>query len=119
MDFEFDTTRKCIPQGDVYLVPIKRIPRESLKEPISPENGNYIITHSETGHHHVVMDRPDIKMFSGMDIFRDFLRVANEPVDLVHLRETHTHETQVVEPGDWLIQRQAGYTPQGWKRAID
>lgn len=119
MDFELDYSRKSIPQGDVYLIPIKKIPSEFIHKPIEAENGHYIITHSETGHHHVVLEKPEVKMFSGMEIFRDFLRVANEPVDLVHLRESHTHETQIIEPGDWLIQRQAAYSPQGWKRAID
>ena len=117
MEFEFDKTRKSIPQGDVYLIPIKAIP--DTAKPVSAENGAYIITHSETGHHHVVMDRPDIQQFSGMDIFRGFLNVGDKPADLVHLRENHTHATQVVAPGAWLIQRQAAYTPQGWERARD
>lgn len=115
--FEFDTTRKAIPQGDCYLVPIKAIPADAKS--VEAENGQFIITHSETGHHHVVMERPDIKQFSGMDIFRGFLSVENEPANLVHLRDHHTHETQVVSPGAWLIQRQAAYTPQGWERARD
>jgi hypothetical protein len=117
MDIEFDTTRKSIPQGDVYLVPIKTIPSNAVA--VSAEGGNYIITHSETGHHHVVMDRPDVHMFGGMDIFRGFLNVGNEPVDLVHLREVHKHESQTVLPGAWLIQRQAAHTLQGWERARD
>lgn len=119
MDFEFDTERKSIPQGDVYLIPIKKIPAEAMKKPVEVgDQGYHIVTHSETGHHHVVMEREDVKMFSGMDMFRDFLRVA-EDCELVHLRENHTHETQVITPGDWLIQRQASYTPSGWQRAID
>lgn len=116
--FEYDISRKSIPQGDVYLIPIKTIPKE-FSEKLEPENGSYIITHSETGHHHVVKEREDIQMFSGMDIFRDFLRVAEGDAELIHLRETHTHAPQIIEKGDYLIQRQASYTPEGWKRAID
>jgi len=119
MNFEFDDTRKAIPQGDVYLIPIKAIPAEVLSNPVNPENGQYIITHSETGHHHVVMERPTVKMFKGMDIFRDFLNVEGDPVDLVHLREHHTHAPQTVAPGAYLVQRQGAYTPQGWERARD
>jgi hypothetical protein len=59
MDFEFDTTRRAIPQGDCYLVPIKAIPAGAT--PVEPENGHLIITHSETGHHHVIAARPDIR----------------------------------------------------------
>lgn len=118
MDFEFDTTRRAIPQGDCYLVPIKAIPAGAT--PVEPENGHLIITHSGTGHHHVIAARPDIRQFSGMDVFRGFLEIAgDEPAELVHLREHHTHAPQTVTPGAWLIQRQAAYTPQGWERARD
>lgn len=117
MDFEFDMTRKSICQGDVYLVPIKVVPA-GMKS-VDPEKGAYIITHSETGHHHVVIERPDIRQYSGMDMFRGFLEVSGEPAELVHLRDHHTHAPQVVAPGAWLIQRQAAYTPQGWERARD
>lgn len=121
MDFEFDNTRRAIPQGDCYLIPIKGIPAEARANPVVAENGRLIITHSETGHHHVVMDRPDIRQYAaGMDIFRGFLEITgDEPAELVHLRDHHTHATQTISPGAWLIQRQAAYTPQGWERARD
>jgi hypothetical protein len=117
MTIEYDTTRKCIPQGDVTLVPIVNIPKGLDK--IKPENGQYIIAHSETGHHHTVMERPEVTMFKGMDIFRDFLNVENLAVDLIHNRSTHTHKTQIIPKGAWIVQRQATPTPEGWKRAID
>ena len=118
MEYEFDMTRKAIPQGDCYLIPIKAVPADAA--PVAAENGQFIITHSETGHHHVVKERPDIRQFSGMDIFRGFLEVSgDEPAELVHLRSNHTHAPQIVTPGAWLIQRQAAYTPQGWERARD
>lgn len=117
MNYEFDTTRKAHVQGDMYLIPIKAVPADA--KPMGAENGAYIITHSETGHHHVVMERPGIRQFSGMDMFRGFLEIMGEPAELIHLRETHTHAPQVIEPGAWLIQRQAAYTPQGWERAHD
>lgn len=120
MQFEFDSSRKAIPQGDVYLVPIKSVPDAARANPLKAENGQLIITHSETGHHHVVMERPDIQQFAGMDMFRGFLEIAGDkPAELVHLREHHTHAAQVIAPGAWLIQRQAAYTPQGWERARD
>lgn len=117
MDYEFDDARKSIPQGDCYLIPIKAVPKGA--EPVEAEHGRFIITHSETGHHHIVMERPGVRQFKGMDIFRGFLEVEGEPAELVHLREHHTHAPQVIAPGAWLIQRQATYTPQGWERARD
>lgn len=117
MDYEFDNSRKPLAQGDCYLIPIKAVPGGA--EPVKAENGRFIITHSETGHHHVVMERQGVRQFKGMDVFRGFLEVDAEPVELVHLREHHTHAPQTIEPGAWLIQRQAAYTPQGWERARD
>ena len=95
---------------------------------MAAENGVYILTHSETGHHHIVMERPEVRQFSAMGVFKDmleqrdrgFLEVSGEePADLIHLRDHHTHAPQFIEPGAWLIQRQAAYTPQGWERARD
>jgi len=117
MKFEFDSSRKAIPQGDMYLIPILAIPSEA--KPVEAEKGAYICTHSETGHHHVVMERPTVKMFSGMDMFRDFLLIEGEPANLEHLRDHHTHETQEIPVGAWLIQRQRQPGPEGWQRAVD
>lgn len=119
MDFEFDMSRKAIPQGDCYLIPIKAIPTQALAKPIKAENGNFIVTHSETGSHHVVLERPTVQMFSAMDMFRDFLLIAEEPAKLEHLRDHHTHATQVIPEGAWLIQRQRQPSPEGWQRAAD
>lgn len=119
MEIQFDPTRKAHCQGDVYLVPIKVIPQEALSREIAPVNGRFTITHSESGHHHIVKERSDIRQFSGMDMFRGFLDIVGEPAMLEHLRDHHTHAPQVIEPGAWLIQRQAAYTPQGWERARD
>lgn len=118
MNFEFDETRKSYAQGDVYLIPIKAVPADAPE--MKAENGQFIITHSETGHHHIVLERPDVRQFSGMDVFRGFLEVGGEePAELVHLRDHHTHAPQTIQPGAYLIQRQAAYTPQGWERARD
>jgi hypothetical protein len=118
MTFEFDMTRKTIPQGDVLLVPIVKIPEGVVQ--VSPENGQYIITHSESGHNHVIKERPDIKQFSGMDMFQGFLEIgSDELTELIHLRSHHTHRAQPILPGAYLIQRQGRPTPEGWKRAVD
>ncbi|WP_394436748.1 hypothetical protein ACGGKE_07840 [Sphingobium naphthae] len=117
MKFDFDPSRKAIPQGDVYLIPIMSIPAEASA--IEPEKGQFIVTHSETGHHHVVMERPTVKMFSAMDTFRGFLLVEGEPATLEHLREHHTHAPQEIPAGAWLIQRQRQPSPEGWQRAAD
>ena len=118
-NIEHDPSRKAICQGDMYLVPIKEVPKDAKL--VAPENGHFIITHSETGHHHVIKERPGIRQFTWEDQFRGFIELSlEEKLDhLEHLRANDTHEAQVVPAGPWLIQRQAAYTPGGWERARD
>lgn len=109
-----------IAQGDVMLIPVAELPQSGIT-PVATEKGAYIVTHSETGHHHVVMDRPDVKMFQdSMDLFRSFLVIGgDEPADLEHLRATDTHETVRLDPGVYEVRRQREYSPAGWQRAAD
>ena len=116
MNYEYDRSRQPIAQGDVMLVPIIAIPAGAT--PLDAENGAHIITHSETGHHHVVMDRPDIRHYSGMDVFTGFLSLG-EAALLEHLRDHHTHVPISLEPGHYVIKRQRQPAPEGWRRAVD
>lgn len=110
--------REPVAQGDVIFVPVDWIPPEASQ--VESEDGRYVVAHSETGHHHIVMDRPEVKMFSGMDVFRSFLEIEGEqPATVEHLRETHTHQPLSLNPGRWMIVRQRTPTPEGWNRAID
>jgi hypothetical protein len=108
-----------VAQGDVMLIPVAALPEGKLP-PIASENGNLIVTHSETSHHHIVMERPGVRMFQdAMDQFRAFLVIEGEPADLEHLRSHDTHETLRLEPGVWEVRRQREYAPEGWRRAAD
>lgn len=110
---------QAVAQGDVMLLPIASLPGEGLA-PSKSENGAFVVTHSETGHHHIVMERPTVRMFQDtMDLFRSWLVIEGEPADLEHLRSTDTHETVRLEPGVWEIRRQREYAPEGWRRAAD
>lgn len=111
--------RKPIAQGDVIFVPVTEIPAQFFNIPVKSENGTFIVAHSETGHHHIVMERPTVRMFKGMDMFRDFLNIEEAPADVEHLRATHTHQTVSLTPGKWEVVRQKAYTPQGWEKARD
>ena len=107
-----------VAQGDVMLIPVAALPEGLV--PARTENGAFIVTHSETGHHHIVMERPTVRMFNDvMDLFRSFLVIEGEPADLEHLRPTDTHETVRLEPGIYEVRRQREYSPAGWQRAAD
>lgn len=108
-----------IAQGDVMLIPVTEMPKTG-HVPSVTENGAHIVTHSETGHHHVIMERPGVQMFQDtMDVFLSWLVIDGEPAELQHLRPTDTHETVLLEPGIYEVRRQREYAPAGWQRAAD
>lgn len=70
---------------------------------LSLEDGKFVIGRSETGHHHV-LDRADVvigvldKPPAGMRILRAILE---HPAKLEHHRPHDTHETIMLEPGEY------------------
>ena len=90
-------------QGEIRAYRIDKIPADA--KPLAKESGQFIIGHSETGHHHVidadgavvgVMDAPPAGM-------RILYTILENPTELEHLRPHDTHETIVVEPGVYEI----------------
>lgn len=109
---------KIAAQGDMMLIKIDALPVGMV--PVTAIAGRFTLTHSESGHHHIVMERPDVRMFNdAMDLFRSFLVVENSPVILEHLRPTDTHEPLQINPGIYEVRRQREYSPAGWQRAAD
>lgn len=108
-------------QGDLLLRRIDSIPANA--RPFAPENGNFIVAHSETGHHHVIAARPNVSVFVTDDPMVSYLQVleatdATETL-LEHLRSFDTHETIIIPAGNYEIRRQREYTPEGWRRVAD
>ncbi len=109
-------------QGDVYLrlaegpsaVPVDLMPA-GLKE-CPAINVELVITHSETGHHHVmVLDReagaePNVRMYSGGNPLMAWIKVSR-PTALVHRRNFDTHEPELVQPGCYVVRRQREFDP--------
>jgi hypothetical protein len=96
-------------QGEITIRRIGNLPKARAFPAgytlMKPENGRFIIGHSETGHHHViaadgatvaVMDKPPV----GMSILR---MILDNPLSLEHLRAHDIHETIVNEPGVYEI----------------
>jgi hypothetical protein len=112
-------------QGDMMLIRIDVLP-ESV-EPLAPDKGRFTLAHSETGHDHIVMERPNVRVFKAMDELKAlldgkpalFLEVTDEPAELRHLRDFDTHESVKIEPGVYEVRRQREYTPEGFRRAAD
>lgn len=103
-------------QGDILIRRITELPNGVEK--IEPENGRIIVTHSETGHHHV-MDANVVEMYTLPDDIMKCLLVVNDPTTLEHLRNFDTHEPILFQPGIYEVRRQREYTPEGFRRVED
>jgi len=114
------TFTKMAAQGDFIIMRINDIPADV--ERIEPENGVYVVAHSETGHNHVMeMDRVEAFKPAGVkevDLYQMFLNVE-APTEINHLRSFDTHETLLVPPGKYEIRRQREYVAEGFRRAQD
>jgi hypothetical protein len=115
------TFQNCAAQGDVMLRRIDRLP--AGVKPATAENGVFVVAHSETGHNHVIAERPNVRLYDSEDPFVSYLEVieatdATEAL-LEHLRGWDTHETIKIPAGIFEVRRQREYTPEGWRRAQD
>ncbi len=116
------TFNTCAAQGDVMFSKALQIP-EGAKS-IQPVNGNIVITHSETGHDHIMeldkdCDIPNVEMFSIDDNPLISWIKVNRPTSLKHMRSFDTHEPILFLPGTYEVRRQREYTPQGFRRVED
>ena len=116
------TFRNQAAQGDLLIRRIPALPVTGLK-PLATENGNFIVAHSETGHHHVIAERPNVQVFTSEDPMISYLQVieATEATEALmeHLRSYDTHETISITPGIYELRRQREYTPEGWRKVQD
>lgn len=108
---------KLAAQGDVLFRRIKKLP-EGLVE--QPRNGELVVAHSETGHHHSIHD-PAVKLFEKLE--RDpmicYLAIEGERAEVVHHRPFDTHATLALAGGFWEVRRQREWTPEGLRRVED
>ncbi len=106
-------------QGDLYLHRVDALP-EGLEQ-VSAENGEYILAHSETGHHHVVAERPDVRLYQDPnDPLVAYLEFLSAEVQINHKRSFDTHESIASsKPGIFRITRQREHTAEGFRRAQD
>jgi len=115
------TFNKAGAQGDVRLVRVDRLP-SGVAECAAAE-GQFVLAHSETGHHHVmVLDRketkPNVRMYSGDNPLLAWIEV-NRPTALLHKRGFDTHAPLLVQPGIYEVRRQREYTPEGFRQVQD
>lgn len=120
-------------QGDVIFRRIDNLPEtaEAL-----PENNEYIVAHSETGHHHVARGKKLRHHRDTENPLKSYLEFFGS-AEVEHLRSFDTHETVellgkideelkrnkslkgAAENTYYEVIRQRQATPQGWERVVD
>jgi len=111
------TFKTTCAQGDVFFRRTDmKIPKDAVE--VKPEGNHLIITHSETGHHHV-MEKEKAKLYTLPNDIMKCLLVVDDPVALEHLRDYDTHEPIQFDKGNYLVHRQREYTPEGFRKVQD
>lgn len=104
-------------QGDVLFKKINSLP-DGLT-PAKAVDGKYIVAHSETMHHHTVLEKNAQLLIDKTNEFIAYLKVDEGGAVLEHERSFDTHESIKFEPGIYEVRRQREYTPEGYRRAQD
>lgn len=115
------TFENCAAQGDVMFVRVASLP-VGVK-PVTPEQGKFILAHSETGHNHVMAAHDNVKVFFTDNPLVSYLQVveaADEAETFIeHLRSLDTHEPIKFAPGIYKVINQRESSPEGWRKASD
>lgn len=105
------TFSKTAAQGEITIRRVSALPKHV--KPLARENGKYIIGHSETGHHHVmVAARAEVfESTEAPEGMRVLYAVLESAGDLVHERGHDTHDTITHEPGIYEYRLGREYDP--------
>lgn len=131
---EMFSTGKPFAQGEVLIWMKKYAPKEVLAriaafkevKDMPLENGQMILGHSETGHHHVlepvakkaVISKAAQALIDGMNDTLVELKLFEE-CRLTHHREFDTHKAVVLPPGEYIRCIREEQSVQGWVRVAD
>lgn len=117
----------CAAQGDMLITCLDKLPANI--KPVSVEDGKFILTHSETGHHHSIKFQLGIELYSNDNNPFVLYLVVNNGVECLveHERSFDTHETIALRVPSkskdakrvYEIRRQVEYTPEGLRKAQD
>lgn len=102
-------------QGDVYFRKVTNLP-EGVKK-VVPEGNKLVVTHSETGHNHV-MGAEFASMYETENPLVCYLYIE-QPTALEHLRTFDTHAPIMFAKGVYEVRRQREYVPEGFRKVED
>lgn len=107
-------------QGEVLIRKVASLPAGVSQV---RRDGDAVIAHSETGHHHVVRD-PQVAMFEVPNdpLICYLMNETGAAFEVTHLRSFDTHAPLLLDGGPgsvWEVRRQREHTPEGWRRVED
>lgn len=108
-----------VAQGDMLIRRVDRLP-EGFKR--CDSSGEFILTHSESGHHHVVREQEGVTFYANDNNPMIAYLVVNNPKEtcfVEHKRNYDTHKPYQFKDGVYEIRRQIESTPEGFRRALD
>lgn len=108
-------------QGECRIVRVDAVPRDIETRPVDRAAKGYVISHSESGHHHVltggdVMERTD-NVPAGM---RVFYAILDKPEQFIHDAAT-PHDGFVLDPGVYRFDVSREFDPfsEQARRVVD
>ena len=98
-------------QGEIRAYRIDKIPGDV--KPLAMDNGQFVIGHSETGHHHVLeADRVEVfEANTAPEGMRVLYALLETPGELKHLRGFDTHAPQAFAPGAYMFRTDREFDP--------
>lgn len=93
----------AIRHGEILLQPISKLPSKKLEK-----HTNYIVGHSETGHHHVLESEKEFGVMLDQAVL--YIQLF-EPANLVHKKSVNAHRTLKVPKGAYKVVHKTEYDP--------
>jgi hypothetical protein len=99
--------KRMIRHGELLMIPVTELPEKT--EQVF-EGKEYIVAHSETGHHHVAVGNVTVFKPIGADSADIYLR-ANKDSIIEHRKSFDKHQTLTIHEGLYLCRPKVEYDP--------
>lgn len=108
-------------QGEILLIPVAEFTDDGEHESVKPANGQLIVGHSETGHHHVidVARSPNATLLINKTNELIGRLELGEDAVLEHQRGFNTHQPVSLPAGKYQVRWRREHTPEGFRRVED
>lgn len=96
----------AIRHGEILLQPVNEIPKGKIVKA-----KNYIVGHSETGHHHVLESDVDFTVLEAENMNDQLFFQLIKPAKMVHKKSTDKHKTLTIPAGIYKRFHDTEYDP--------